>query len=264
MRSVPFDDPSVRDLSDAERSFIAGHWRRRALAEARVGFTFSKLAPLVARAGGTARVVAMLEASAAEESRHAELCLRLAEAYGGAPPSPIDPVELGPCDLPRFGVGDDALEAHLLVVGTCAINETMATAWISACLEVATAPIAIEANRAHLRDEIDHARVGWAHLASNAVGATHRAAIADLLPAMLEANAPQWEPYEPGLPERGIPAHGHLGPAATRAALREAISEVLLPGFRHVGVDTRPAEAWFARFESGPTRSVSGPSRVTA
>lgn len=248
MRSIPFDDPSVHALSDAERSFIAAHWRRRAAAEARVGISFSKMAPRIAGAGGAAHVVAMLEASAEQEARHAGLCLRLAEAYGGAPQSTVDP---GPCELPRFGVGDEVLEAHLLVVGTCAINETLATAWISACLDAATAPIAVAANRAHLREEIDHARLGWAHLASNAVDANHRAAIAELLPAMLEANAPQWEGEEPGMPEQGITAHGHLTAAATRAVLREAIADVVLPGFRHVGIDTRRASAWLASYEAG-------------
>ena len=41
-----------------------------------------------------------------------------------------------------------------------------------------------------------------------------------------------------------LAAHGVPRAEAIRAALQEAVSGVLLPGFAHVGLDTRAMERW--------------------
>jgi hypothetical protein len=65
--------------------------------------------------------------------------------------------------LPTFGCEDERLETALLVAGLCCVNETIATAWLEASLRAARTELARAANRVHLRDEIDHARLGWPH-----------------------------------------------------------------------------------------------------
>jgi hypothetical protein len=49
------------------------------------------------------------------------------------------------------------------------------------------------------------------------------------------------------LPAEGVPPHGHLGAAASRVIVDEAVRDLVLPGFEHVGVDARAARAWYAR-----------------
>lgn len=241
MHDVPFDDPSIAALTADTRAALATHWSRRARSELQVGRAFAAMAPLFHAHGADAEVVERLARGAEQEERHARLCVSLAEAYGGVA---VALPEIGDVPLPSFGGVDDELERALLVAGMCCINETIATAWLSAGLAVATAPIAIAANRTHLRDEIEHARLGWAHLASRRVSARTRAALATRLPKLLAANAPGWEADDAALPAAGLPSHGHLAATDSRAVVHEALRDLVLPGFAHVGVDTRAAEAW--------------------
>src|SRR5215203_4080122 len=81
--------------------------------------------------------------------RRARAELQVGRAYAAVP---VQRPQIDSVVLPRFDVGDEALECTLLVAGMCCINETVATAWISSCLSAAEAPLAVAANRFHLRD----------------------------------------------------------------------------------------------------------------
>lgn len=246
---IPFDDRAVPALSTEARRAIAEHWRRRARSELEVGRAFAAMTPLLAEHGADRVVVEMLTRSARDEERHSALCTRLAATYAGAHE---DDVLIGDVPLPRFGETDEVLELALLVSGMCCINETIASAWLAACLAASTAPLAIAINRAHLEDEIDHARLGWAHLASSAVSDATRDALASRLPALLSANLPGWERADAVLPSEGIAAHGHLGASESREVVRAAVRDVVIPGFAHVGIDTRAVTSWFAVHASSP------------
>jgi hypothetical protein len=246
-------DPAIERLPGEVRAAIAAHWRRRTKSELQVGRAVAAMVPLLRDSGAPRVVVEMLARSSEEEERHASLCADLAHAYGGAPFAVPDVREVA---LPRFDVGDDALELALLVSGMCCVNETIATAWIGAALEAATAPIAIEANRAHVRDEIDHARLGWAYVASTSRDT--RDALASCLPRLLAANIPGWERGAAGLPEEGIPAHGHLDAASLRGVVHAAVRDLVIPGFAHVGVDTTSAVAWLQSTRSAPECPTRG------
>ncbi|MBC7977163.1 MAG: hypothetical protein H7138_19485, partial [Myxococcales bacterium] len=210
---LPFGDPSVAALSMAQRTAIAGHWKHRARSELQVGRAFAAMVPVLRERHASAAVLDRLARGADEEIRHSEICAQLAETYAGE--AVVRP-QIDSVALPRFDVGDDELETALLVAGMCCINETIATAWISACLAAAKAPLAMMANRIHLHDEIEHARVGWAHLASDAVSDETRQALGLCLPRLLEANAPGWEREDASLPAEGVPDQGHLPFAVSR------------------------------------------------
>lgn len=174
----------------------------------------------------------MMERAAAEEVAHADLCLHLAEVYAGtsvAPPSV-------PFEMPRFGFEDERLEAALHVAGLCCVNETLATAYLESCLSLASTPIAVAANRAHLREEIDHARLGWAHLASSALTPELRVQLGACVPRLLAANVPLWEQEDAFLPREGVPAHGLPSHEQSCRTARAAALELVIPGFRHVGI----------------------------
>lgn len=241
---LPFGDPSVAALSSAQRTAIAGHWKRRTRSELQVGRAFAAMVPLLRERRASSAVLDRLESGAEEEIRHSEICAQLAETYSGE--SFVRP-QIDSVPLPRFEVGDEDLELALLVAGMCCVNETIATAWISACLAAAKTPLAQMANRIHLTDEIEHARVGWAHLASDAVSDATRRALGPCLPKLIEANAPGWERDDPSLPPEGVPEQGHLPNAASRRVFIDAVADLVLPGFAHVGVDIGPAKAWLAQ-----------------
>jgi hypothetical protein len=231
VRELPFEDRAVDALPDALREAIARHWQRRARSEARIGRAFALMVPRVRAVGAVAAVRELLARAADDEARHAGICLRLASHYAGRDIAALDDRDVR---LPSFGCDDERLEVALLVAGTCCVNETLATAWIEAALAASTVPIAVAANRAHLREEIDHARIGWAHLASLDDGL--RAAIGACIERLIAANLPLWEGPDEFLPDEGVPGHGLPSAAAARATIDRAIRELVLPGFAHVGV----------------------------
>lgn len=237
--SLPLGDVSVGRLDDALRARIALHWERRARSEYRVGRSFAQLLPRLVAQGGHEAVVALCRRAADEETRHAEVCLALADAYRGGPGA----VALEGEPLPDFGC-DEAFEVTLLVVGTCCINESVAIPWLTACVADARSPLTRAANRAHLREEIDHARLGWAYLAS--VSDDVKADLGPWLVPMLEANISRWEEPDPVLPGEGVAGHGLLSQHASLRAVHEALTDVVLPGFAHLGVDVSGARAWLA------------------
>ncbi len=240
---LPFDDDAVESLDDEVRAGVAQHWLRRARSEARIGRAFTLMVPELVRVGAHSEVTALAELAADDEARHAAICRTLAGHYAGA----ARPVELdvGDVELPCFGCADARLEVALLVLGTACVNETLATAWLQTALAASCTPLATAANRAHLREEIDHARLGWAHLASPAVVELRDALSAYLVP-MLEANVPLWEQQDPFLPDDGVPGHGIPATGAARAAIARALRDVVLPGFAHVGLDIGDARRWLA------------------
>lgn len=227
------DDPTIERLSDDARTRIGAHWIQRASAELSVAVAFEALLPRL-RDVGAARIVLDLGVKAIDdERRHGALCVRLAERYLGIrvdTPAPRDG------ELPDFGTRDEPTEVALVTMGMCCINESIASEWIRSCWDVATASTAIAANRHHLRDEIDHARLGWAHLGSTAIGAPLRSSLRAWVPRLIAANVAQWKKADENLPPEGIPAHGHLSASDNDEVIDAAVRDVVVPGFVHVGL----------------------------
>jgi hypothetical protein len=226
-------EASLDTLSDAERSALSRHWLRRARSEARISAVFSKMIPLLREVRATDVVVSLIALSAADELRHSEVCVHVAERYAGRG---LEPAPVGETPLPAFGCEDERLEIALLLTGTCCINETLATVWLTLGIEAARTPLTRAAHRAHLRDEVDHARAGWAHLASDALDRELRAAVGACLPRLLAANLPLWLEADPLLPAEGVRDHGAADHISIDRCIRSAVREILLPGFEHVGV----------------------------
>lgn len=224
---------AIEELPDELREGLAGHWRRRARSEQRIGQGFAAIAPRLRALGVDAALFRLCERAAAEEAEHAGLCRQLVGLYAGVD----EPVaELEQIEVPWFGTDDERLELALLIVGTCCINETLATAYIAACLEASRVACATEANRLHLREEIGHGRLGWALLASAWTGPALRSRLAPCLPGMLAANVPLWLRPDPCLPAAGVPGFGQPTHAEVCATIDRAVQEVVLPGFSHVGM----------------------------
>ena len=93
-------------------------------------------------------------------------------------------------DVPKHEGASPALRQSLHVFGQCALNETTASAFLETCLAESKVPLAHVALRELLSDEIDHARIGWAHLAS--LDAPSRAAVTPWLMPMMAANLSMW------------------------------------------------------------------------
>jgi hypothetical protein len=136
------------------------------------------------------------------------------------------------CSRQRAPSGPAASHSELAEVATPEPSSQAAT---PSALAVPSAR-AQAANRLHLRDEIDHARLGWAHLASPAVDEDLREALAECVPRLLAANVAIWLRRDDFVSAEGVPGHGVCAHADTVAVIERALQELVLPGFRHVGV----------------------------
>jgi hypothetical protein len=231
---IPTDDPSIDALDPKARAAVSAHWAHRASSELSVSRLFVGLASELRAARADAAVVAIAERAIADERRHAEICREVAARYGDAK------VEALPMP-PLASDGDAEVTAALHVAALCCVQESLACAWLDECFANATGAIARAALHQLLVDEVAHARLGWAHLASARVSARTREEIAAHLPHMLERCLEPWRAPDASRVSDGVPAHGIPSDARTLAVVTEALRGVVIPGMRVVGVSTDAA-----------------------
>jgi hypothetical protein len=211
---------------------LSKHWLERAAAESSVAIGFDKLLPRLRAIGAAPVVLELTEKAIDDETRHARGCVELASSYAGraleAPPPRAT-------ELPVFRTEDEALECALIVLGTCCINESIACEWLRASWLAATDPASKDANRLHLKDEIDHARLGWAYFAT--LDPARKRHIAEhWLDRMIAVNVAEWKKADKHLPADGIAELGHLAQTISERVIDEAVASVVRPGFAHVGL----------------------------
>ncbi len=206
------------------RAKLSAFWVHRARSERRVGCAFALMIPRLVDVGASDIVVDLLRAASAEEAQHADLCMEMAAHYAATTPAPVPAI--ANVVLPSFGFDDPVMENAVLVASMCCINESIACVWLEACLRVASAPIAVAANRLHLREEVNHARLGWAHLASYAVPEHVRRDIGGIVAALVRANRPLWDEPPSQVPVEGVAEHGCLSHQHHREVIEHAISAV--------------------------------------
>jgi hypothetical protein len=240
---LPLDDPGVDELDEKTRRFLSWQWEKRATAELRVASIFAVVARELFETGAHPAVLSVASRAVGDEVRHAELCRVLAGRYGGRNvpwPTP------GRTPMPLHGTAPRRLRPTLHVTAMGCINETIASAWLERSFRDATSTLARAAVRELMADDVYHARLGWAHLASPQVTAEVRAEIAAWLPRLLEAAALPWlrdaKRFGAGVPEHGVPSG-----ATTREVVASTVRTVVLPGFEALGVETRPGSEWTAR-----------------
>lgn len=241
-RAVPGADadPTIAALPAGTRALLAELWTERAASELAAGEAFAAVERDLQALDADPAVLALAARAVADEPEHAGLCMLLAEAYHGAPlPLPAPRA----FQLPVHEGADDVLRRHLHVIGLCCINESIAVAFVAACLADAAGPLLAAVHREHLADEIGHARVGWAHLGSARVDADVRAALIPWLPRLLSANLAVWSVRIGILPEAGVPGHALPPARQLRAATIAAAREIIVPGFAHVGLPTAASSA---------------------
>jgi hypothetical protein len=123
----------------------------------------------------------------------------------------------------------------------------MNTSLMTRCLEVAKDPEIHATLHELLKDEVRHARLGWAHLAAERA-AGRGDFLGEVLPLMLEASV------EPGFLEGTMTApwtdamydYGELPHAELVQIYCDTMNLVVFKGLDSVGVDTSKGRAWLA------------------
>ena len=197
--------------------------------------------------GADSSVLSLVDRALADETRHVAECLDIAARYSGAtiiapvPRAFVDP--LADVAMP--------LRATLRAVGMSCISESIASVWVDESAKRARPSWLHASLRAHLADEVHHARLGWAHLASRQVDAETRRALGRWVLPLLRASLASWLAFDPCWPSDGFPEHGLPGHDDSRSFVHQAVLGVVLPGLEHLDIDVRAARAWFAGEASG-------------
>lgn len=232
------DDPALRALAPEARRRVGEIWRERARSELGAGSGFAEVVVGLYAIGARPEVLALATSAAHEEVQHARACHALAELYLGEPVLMPRPKKVS---MPAHRGATDALRATLHAIGLSCINETIAAEFVAACLDASEASAVREASQKHLRDEIGHAKVGWAHLASGVLDAADRRAIAAWMPRLVRANGALWLARVRTLPEEGVRGHGYPPVRELEAVVRRALRTLVVPGLSHVGIDATGA-----------------------
>lgn len=222
-------DDSIDALDEATRALVSKSWLSRAAAERRAADIFELIAASLRALDGQAVLIELADRSIDDELRHAEICRLVASRYAGRELS----AERLFVDPPAHVGASEALRHSMWIVGQCAFNETTASAFLDESLEQSRAPLARAALRELLSDEIDHARIGWAHLAS--MSRSRLQELAAFIPRMLEANRREWS-RAAGADDDRYAAHGFISRAAIARVVDAAEREVIAPGLERLGL----------------------------
>ena len=201
------------------------------------------MATELAEVGADPVVVRGATEASSDEARHRDLCALIAARFGVPNAKNHTPPR------ERIGRSDMDPRDRLLweVVAVCCISETMNTSLLTRCQEVAKDEQIRTTIHELLTDEVRHAQLGWAHLASERA-AGRGAFLRDVLPVMLTAS------IEPGFLEGTLTApwapgmydYGELPSPELVQIYCDTVTEVVFRGLEAMGVDTSLGRAWLA------------------
>jgi hypothetical protein len=181
--------------------------------------------------------------AASDEERHRDLCAVLAARFGEndaknhvPPPGRIGRSQMDPRDRLLWEV-----------VAVCCMSETMNTSLLTRCQEVAKDAQIRATLHELLQDEVRHAQLGWAHLASERA-AGRGAFLRDVLPLIIQASVePGFLEGEMELPwTESLYDYGELPMSELLQIYRETMDEVVLKGLDAMGIQTDLGRAWLS------------------
>ncbi len=213
-------------LTPDQKNTVGKFWISRAVAELDASGHFEIMASRLAARNAPSPIVELAKRAVEDEKRHAASCQSVASAYLGTPAPELAPPNPS---RPSFGVAGRDLTTTLHVVSSSCISEGIATAFLRACLKQAAGEPVRSALRAMLEDEIHHARIGWAHLAT--LAQPERREVDRALPALLRLARTTWLATDSSAP-RG---HGALSSSDLQAVVDDAIESLIVPGFQRIG-----------------------------
>ena len=219
-------DPVLDTLDATERAGVVAAWQYRAGAELAASLAFRRIAEELREDGCPGQLVLAARRAEADERYHAELCAFVAERYLGRAVDPEPPRDYAL----EFASCDAEVERALRVTLVAAVGESLSTAYLLACLRAAEGSLARAALRELSQDEVSHARIGWARLAT--LRRDLRDRIADELPTLIAAAVASWDHEVSAL--SCPPGHGALDLATTRSVIDDALQSVVIPSLRSV------------------------------
>jgi len=229
-------------LVDAAGALIAQVWAVRHGVETGASLRFSALSQGMRAAGAPASLVDLAARASEDEIRHAAHCADILRARQAEVPPPET-------RLLFFGPRDLAEEQRLTyeVVAQSCISETESMATLVTLLDAASDAHLRTVLQELARDEVQHARLGWAYLAW-AKNRTDLSFLSAFLPTMAaQATGDDlFQPSVPGADDTELLQGGVVPKRERRRIYLETLDSVVIPGFDEFGIDTGPLRQWAA------------------
>lgn len=207
---------------------VARIWQHRERIEHEAAVLFEHHAGELAAIGAPAAVTRLARQAAADERDHARRCRALVDRFNPGLP-PLEPAPTVPLGPRRASRRDRAL--YTSVAMSC-VTETLSAALLLHMRARASDPLVAETVHHILKDEIDHSRLGWAHLAAEAQRADVTW-LAPHLPGMLRsAMTTDLEP----MTSPDLSAYGILAPDEVAGIVDRTVATVIAPGLARFGV----------------------------
>ena len=227
-------------MVDTPGALIAQVWAVRHGVETGASLRFAALAQGMRAAGAPATLVELATRASTDEIRHAAHCADILRSrQADIPPPETRLLFFGPRDL-----GAEQRLTYEVVAQSC-ISETESMATLVTLLDAASDAHLKIVLQELARDEVQHARLGWAYLAW-AKDHLDLSFLSEFLPAMAAA-ATGDDLFRPGPPEADDPALLRAGVVPKRDRRRiylETLHSVVIPGFEEFRIDTGPLRRW--------------------
>ena len=227
-------------MVDAAGALIAQVWAVRHGVETGASLRFAALSQGMRAAGAPATLVELAARASEDEIRHAARCADILRSrQADVPPPETRLLFFGPRDL-----GPEQKLTYEVVAQSC-ISETESMATLVTLLDAASDAHLKAVLQELARDEVQHARLGWAYLAW-AKDRLDLSFLSAFLPAMAAAATGE-DSFRPGPPEADDPALLRAGVVPKHDRRRiylETLDSVVIPGFEEFRVDTGPLREW--------------------
>jgi hypothetical protein len=204
---------------------------------------FAEITTELASTGCDAVVLALVSRASSDEVRHADVCGRIATVMLGE--AAVERRLRGVPSIPKHPGHSPSDRALLHVVEMCCLSETFTGVYLTEMLARATHRTMRAAIEYLLEDEIDHGRVGWAHLAAR-VRDGRGSVVEAALPSMLERTvADVMRAGEASRDERPMAeGYGQIGLKEAARIFSTTLENVILPGLEATGIDARGTRAF--------------------
>jgi hypothetical protein len=239
--SRDFEAVETRDAITAlrreQRALLHDYWVDRARGELTTALTFEFMLADLEIEAAPAELLALARTAIADEHRHVDWCLRWANLVD--PERPAHPELSGtrPLELDGASEHDNRL---LRTVFGCCFSETVAIHVLRRSHESITLPTVRRLNQEHMKEEVGHARLGWALVAWPGLSTRDRSMIAAYVPEMQRLVRMVWQ-STPRAADARLHELGYLSSAIIDPACDEALEGVVVPGLERARIVPAPS-----------------------
>ncbi|MFZ5890509.1 MAG: ferritin-like domain-containing protein [Myxococcota bacterium] len=222
---------AVLSLSRSEREKLREYWLARADGELTTALSFEFMLEDLMQLGAPPELRALAQRAIGDEHKHADWCLRWAKLLDPTQPASAKLVGTRPLE---FDVAEEHDQRLLRIVFGGCFSETVAIHVLRASHAQITLNSVRRLNHVHMKEELDHARLGWAFLGWSGLSQRDRDMLRAQVPALTALTRATWM----GSRRASSPvlhALGYMSGPLVDAACEEALESVIMPGLARLG-----------------------------